>query len=148
MKKRMSRSTIAAAVLLTIAGGPAWADLGRSVTISICNNKVHGHCKVTKDADDAFDRVLFRCEVSSPDHSPNLMGSANIEAKMLPNVKSSVALPEPKVGPVHVWHQYCRKITGVPPHKKIKFFPTPLFYSATLKDASKCILRGGPGQIH
>ena len=147
MKTEVLLGTISVVLITMLLGSAALADISRSVTVGICNNKIHGRCKASKDADDAFDRVLFKCQVFGLDHHPNLMGAANMDAELLPDVKMSAVLKEPRPGPVHDWHQYCRKMTGVFPYKKIRFFPTPLLYTAALPDASKCVILGGSGQV-
>jgi len=147
MNSRKTLATLTAAIGFTLLVPAAFADISRSVSVSVCNNKVHGRCKASKDADDAFDRVLFKCQVIGLDHYPTLMGAANMNAELLPNVKMSAVLNEPKPGPVHGWHQYCRKMTGVYPYAKIRFFPTPLLYKASLPDATKCLLVSGSGEV-
>lgn len=145
MNYKSLRQAVWLAFGLFIMAPAALADLSRSVTVNFCNNTVRGSCKAAKDADDPFTRVLFKCKVLSFDHSPNHMDSANMDAQMLKTVKSSVTQTKPTPGPLHGWHQYCRAMTGVYPHEKIRFFPTPTFYKASLPDAMKCILRKGDG---
>ena len=147
MKSKFVFATMSSVLSIILLGSTAFADISRSVTVGICNNKIHGRCKASKDADDAFDRVLFKCQVFGMDHYPNLMGAANMDGELLPDVKMSAVLSKPRPGPVHNWHQYCRKMTGVFPYAKIRFFPTPLFYTAALPDASKCVLLSGSGQV-
>lgn len=147
MRREFTSAAFTIALLLMTALAPARADISRSVSVSICNNAVHGRCKATKDRDDPFDRVLFKCQVFSPDHVPTLMGSANMDAELLPDVPMSATMRDPKPGPVHAWHQYCRKMTGVFPYSRIRFFPTPLFYSASLPDATRCMIVHGEGAI-
>ena len=132
--------------LAVLSASTAFADISRSVSISICNNKVHGRCKASKDADDPFDRVLFKCQVTSDDHWPSLMGAANMDTELPMDVKASAIMNAPHPGPVHLWHQYCRRMTGVHPYERIRFFPTPRFTLGSLPNQAKCIINQGAGQ--
>jgi len=138
---------------LMFAAPAAYAlDLG--TTISLCDVEVHGRCWVKKEVYDPYESVRFKCQVYSEDHYPQVMGAANYEIELDPKQPTYNAVFLPKAKPIHNYHSYCRKITGVAPYARVTWLRAPPldWIPAQKPDRQSCKIKtpppggGGGGQ--
>ena len=118
------RQTLLKGILFTIGLmiiSPAAFALGRGTTFAFCTDAVHGTCWVSKRHDEPYVSVRFKCQVNAEDHPSHVMGAANYEYALKADEAVQRIVDQPKPGPIHDSHVYCRKVTGVAPDAEILF---------------------------
>ena len=119
MRQTLLKGTFFIVGLMAVS--PAAFALGRGTTIAFCTDAVHGACWVSKRQDEPYVSVRFKCQVNAEDHSSNPMEAANFEYAFDPDEAVQRIVDQPRPGPIHVSHVYCRKVTGVAPDADILF---------------------------
>jgi hypothetical protein len=104
-----------------MAISPAAFALGRGTSMAFCTDAVYGTCWVSKRHDEPYVSVRFKCQVNAEDHSSQLMAAANFEYALDPDEAVQYIVNQPRPGPIHDSHVYCRRVTGVAPDADILF---------------------------
>lgn len=137
-------------VALLVGGlwiAPSALALERGTTIAFCSQDVHGNCWISKEEDEPYTWARFSCQVRSQDHGISLLASNSYQYDLDPMQAQLISVRDPKTGPVHNQHVYCRKITGAAPYSNVAFRrPNITIY---LYDYQKCdlYLAGGGGEM-